>query len=92
MNNAKFVNMGSKELEEIAEAAKNSLIEEYNIHIPQSKAIATIAYAFIKECTKELKEDDEDINVLEMFTVGKHDGELVTVPGQEFKLLIKDDK
>ena len=91
MNNAKFVEVSSKELEQIAENAKNSLIEEYNIHIPQSKAIATIAYAFIKECAKEVKEDD-DINVFEMFTIGKHDGELVTTPGQEFKLIIKDDK
>ena len=92
MNNAKFVEIGSKELEEIAEAAKNTLIEEYNIHIPQSKAIATIAYTFIKECVKELKEDDDEINVVEMFTIGKHEGEIVTTPGQEFKLLIKDDK
>ena len=91
MNNAKFVEVSSKELEQIAENAKNSLIEEYNIHIPQSKAIATITYAFIKECAKEVKEDD-DVNVFEMFTIGRHDGELVTTPGQEFKLIIKDDK
>ena len=91
MNNAKFVDINSKELEEIADRSKNTLIEEYNIHIPQSKAIATMAYTFIKECVKELKED-EDINVLEMFSIGKHEGEIVTTPGQEFKLLIKDDK
>lgn len=91
MNNAKFVEVSSKELETIAENAKNTLIEEYNIHIPQSKAIATMAYVYLKECVKEVTED-EDINVLEMFTIGKHEGELVTTPGQEFKLLIKDDK
>lgn len=91
MNNAKFVDLSNKELETIAENAKNTLIEEYNIHIPQAKAIATMAYVFIKECCKEVKED-EDVNVLEMFTIGRHEGELVTTPGQEFKLLIKDDK
>lgn len=91
MNNAKFIEMKNNELETIAENAKNTLIEEYNIHIPQAKAIATMAYVYIKECCKELKED-EDINVLEMFSIGKHDNELILTPGQEFKLLIKDDK
>lgn len=91
MNNAKFVDMNN-ELEIIAENAKNTLIEEFNIHIPQAKVIATMAYVYIKEVAKEIKDKDDDVNVFEMFSIGKHDNEVILTPGQEFKLLIKDDK
>lgn len=92
MNNAKFVDLKGKEnLENIGERAKDTLVEEFNITVPQSKAIATIAYVFIKEIMKEV-EDDSALNVLELFSAEKSDGEFILTPGQEMKLIIKEDK
>lgn len=92
MNNAKFVNLEGKEnLETIGERAKDTLVEEFNIKVPQSKAIATIAYVFIKELMKEVEEDTV-LNALELFSAEKNDGEFILTPGQEMKLLIKEDK
>lgn len=90
MNNAKFVNVEGN-MEKVADAARERLVEEYNISIPQSKAIATIAYAFIREVAKGIATDDE-VNCLEMFGISKVDGEVVLTPGQELKLIVKDDK
>lgn len=91
MNSAKFVSMNGS-LEKVAEAAKTRLYEEYNIDIPQSKAIATVCYAFLKEIVREANQTDEEINVLEMFNIQKVEGEAILSPGQEFKLLVKDDE
>ena len=92
MKNAKFVNMeNNNNLEKIADAARERLVDDFNISIPQSKAIATIAYCYFKEIIKGINSDDE-VNVLEMFNISKVDGEVVLTPGQELKLIVKDDK
>ena len=91
MNSAKFVKVNDN-LEKVADAAKTRLLEEYNISIPQSKAIATIAYSFLKEIVREANQTDEEINVLEMFNIQKVDGEAILSPGQELKLNVKDDE
>ena len=91
MKSAKFVKVNDN-LEKVADAAKTRLLEEYNISIPQSKAIATIAYSFLKEIVREANQTDEEINVLEMFNIQKVDGEAILSPGQELKLIVKDDE
>ena len=91
MNTAKFVKCDNT-LEKVADVAKSRLIEEHNITIPQSKAIATFAYVFLKELVREANQTDEEINVLEMFSIQKVDGEAKLSPGQELKLIIKDDE
>ena len=91
MNSAKYVTVDNT-LEKVADAAKSRLIEDYNITIPQSKAIATFAYVFLKEIVRETNQTDEEINVLEMFTIQKVDGEAKLSPGQELKLIVKDDE
>ena len=91
MNSAKFVKVNDN-LEKVADAAKTRLLEEYNISIPQSKAIATIAYSFLKEIVREANQTDEEINVLEMFNIQKVDGEAILSPGQELKINLKDDE
>lgn len=91
MNSAKFVKVDDN-LEKVADAAKTRLLEEYNISIPQSKAIATICYSFLKEIVREANQTDEEINVLEMFNIQKVDGEAILSPGQELKLIVKDDE
>ena len=91
MNSAKFVKVNDN-LEKVADAAKTRLLEEYNISIPQSKAIATIAYSFLKEIVREANQTDEEINVLEMFNIQKVDGEAILSPGQELILIVKDDE
>ena len=91
MNSAKYVKVDNT-LEKVADAAKSRLIEDYNITIPQSKAIATFAYLFLKEIVREANQTDEEINVLEMFGIQKVDGEAKLSPGQELKLIVKDDE
>ena len=37
-------------------------------------------------------EDDTVLNALELFSAEKNEGEFILTPGQEMKLLIKEDK
>ena len=97
----------AEELDTIAQNAKLHLEKEFNITIPEHKAIPTIAYAMLREAMAYLAKakaegQDVEINFLQLFDLGvshreaedaEKDGNFTPYvrPGQEFKLIIKDD-
>lgn len=97
----------SKEIMEIAEAAHKYLYAEHNINLEPSKAIPTIAYAFLRQTIefineKKAPDTDYSINLMQLLDIGishrsnedaEKEGNYTPYarPGQEFKLLVKDD-
>lgn len=96
-----------KEIMKIAEAAKNTLNYEYNIAINYHQAIPTIGYVFMKEAIKYLAQIKEpgaevSLNLMQLVELGitfddcddtekENNYVPVAAPGQEFKLIIKQD-
>jgi DNA polymerase III delta prime subunit len=96
-----------KEIRQIAENAAKVLEAEHNITISVPEAIGTISYAFLREAINHLnanKEAGSDtvINMMQLFDMGishreneeaEKEGNFTPylTPGQEFKLLVKDD-
>lgn len=96
-----------KEIAKIAEAAKAHLKHENNITVTSAIAIPTIAYAFLREAiayVNQNKSTDSDftLNLMQLIDLGvsyreNEDAEKegnytpFAAPGQEFKLLVKDD-
>jgi len=96
-----------KELMEISERAQAVLDQENRIKITQAAAIPTIVYAFLRETINYLNRNkvsgqDIEINLMQLMDIGisfrESDGEKdgnftpYITPGQEFKLLVKDDE
>lgn len=96
-----------EEIKKIAQRAQILLDEEHNINIPLPEAVPTIAYVFMKSAIMYLNENKEkgtdiSLNLMQLMDIGityrgndeaEKDGNFTPslVPGQEFKLLIKDD-
>lgn len=95
-----------KALMEISERAKNVLQQENRIKIGLADAIPTIVYAFLRETINYLNRNkttgqDIEVNLMQLMDIGityrESDGEKegnftpFITPGQEFKLLVKDD-
>jgi hypothetical protein len=96
-----------KEIGKICENTSIILEEKNRIKIPRADAIATIAYQFILETMNYLNKNkqvgkDTEINMMQLFDIGishqtvedgEKEGNFVPFirPGQEFKLLVKDD-
>jgi hypothetical protein len=96
-----------KEIMKIALKAQTVLTEENNISISHAEAIPSIAYVFMKEMIGYLNEHksagtDVEINFMQLMDIGishrenddaEKEGNFTPFvrPGQEFKLLIKDD-
>lgn len=97
-----------KEIMKIAERAQKFIDEENHIVITHPAAIPTIAYAFLRESINYLNENknagnDITLNLMQLFDMGisfrdNEDAEKegnytpFLVPGQEFKLLVKNDE
>lgn len=97
-----------KEINHIAENAAKLLETENNIVISQPAAIPTIAHAFLREAINYLAANkttggDIELNLMQLLDVGisyrendeaEKEGNFTpyATPGQEFKLLIKDDE
>jgi hypothetical protein len=97
-----------KEILKIAERAAKFLEAEHNIVISPSQAIPTIAYSFLREAISFANENkapgtDYDINLMQLIDIGishreneeaEKEGNYTPYarPGQEFKLLVKDDE
>ena len=64
-------------------------IKSYNTH-NVSGVIANLYFMNTEEMREEF--GDIEINVLEMFGIQKVDGEAKLSPGQELKLIVKDDE
>lgn len=96
-----------KEIMKIAENAKAILNDEYNITINFHQGIPTIAYVFLKEAMKYLASVKEpgtevSLNLMQLLELGitfddcdetekENNYVPVAAPGQEFKLIIKQD-
>lgn len=96
-----------KEILKIAEKAAKYLESENQIIISHSQAIPTIAYAFLREAIEYLKENktagsDIELNLMQLLDIGvsyrenedaEKEGNFTpyATPGQEFKMLVKDD-
>jgi len=96
-----------KEIMKVAEKAQKYLEEENNIVITHPAAIPTIGYAFLRCLIEHLNENKSvgnniEINVMQLFDMGisyrenddaEKEGNFDPYlrPGQEFKLLVKDD-
>ena len=96
-----------KEILKVAERAQKFLDSENNIVISHAQVIPTIAYAFMREMINFLNEQkapgsDVEVNVMGLFDMGisyrenedaEKEGNFTPFlrPGQEFKLLVKDD-
>lgn len=96
-----------KEITKIAENAMRVLKDEHSITISHGAAIPTVAYAFLREAVAYLNNNktlggDTEINLFQLMDIGishreNEDGEKegnftpYINPGQEFKLLVKDD-
>lgn len=91
----------------IADRAQKYLESENNISISHAQAIPTIAYAFLREAINYLNEQkstgqDVELNLMQLLDIGishrendeaEKEGNFTPYarPGQEFKLLVKDD-
>jgi len=100
------IRQNEKEIQKIADRAQKSLEMENHITISRSEAIPTIVYVFLREAIGFLNDNksvgnDVAINFMQLFDMGishrEGDGEKegnfapFMIPGQEFKLLVKDD-
>jgi hypothetical protein len=97
-----------KEILKIADRAAKFLEAEHNIVITPAQAIPTIAYAFLREAIGFVNENkaagtDYELNLMQLIDLGvshrsneeaEKEGNYTpyTRPGQEFKLLVKDDE
>lgn len=95
------------EIMNIAKYAQKYLEAENNIHVTHHEVIPTIAFAFFRGMIDHLNQNktpgrDVEINVLDLFDIGiayreneeaEKEGNFTPFmrPGQEFKLLVKDD-
>lgn len=96
-----------QEILKISEKAAKYLEAEHNIVISHAQAIPTFAYAFLREAINYLKENkaagtDVELNLMQLLDIGvshrendeaEKEGNYTPYarPGQEFKLLVKDD-
>jgi hypothetical protein len=96
-----------KEILKIAEKASKYLEAEHNIVISHAQAIPTIAYGFLREAIQHINEHkaagtDYELNLMQLIDLGvshrendeaEKEGNYTPYarPGQEFKLLVKDD-
>jgi hypothetical protein len=96
-----------KEILKIAEKAAKYLESENNIVVSHAQAIPTIAYGFLREAINYLNEQkaagsDIELNLMQLIDLGisyrendeaEKEGNFTpyAAPGQEFKLLVKDD-
>jgi uncharacterized protein (DUF2164 family) len=96
-----------KEIKKIAERAQKYLDSEHNIEINHAEAIPTFVYVFLREAVNFLNEkkaagQDVEINLMQLLHLGvsyreneeaEKEGNYTpyALPGQEFKLLVKDD-
>lgn len=96
-----------KDILKISEKAGKYLESEHNIGISHPQAIATIAYGFLREAIAYVNENkapgtDFSINLMQLIDLGvthrendeaEKEGNYTpyAAPGQEFKLLVKDD-
>jgi hypothetical protein len=96
-----------KEIKKISERAQTLLLEQFGIDVTNSEGIPTIAYAFFSSAMAFVNErkapgTDYSVNLMQLFEIGinhrvTEDGEKegnyvpFLVPGQEFKLMVKDD-
>lgn len=96
-----------KPIGEISEKTQKILAQEHHIKISLAEAIPTIAYVFLREAINYLNKNkasgqDVEINLMQLFDMGisfrESDGEKegnftpYLTPGQEFKLLVKNDE
>lgn len=96
-----------KELMKIAERAQKVLDAEHNLVITAHQAVPTIAYVFLRETIAYVNEHkaagtDFELNLMQLLDIGvshrendeaEKEGNYTPYarPGQEFKLLVKDD-
>lgn len=101
------IKVNEKEVLKIAERAQKLLKEQFGVDVTSVSGIPTITYAFISSAmsfVNERKSQDGEykLNIMELFDLGvsyraaeegEKDGNFTPfmIPGQEFKLLIKDD-
>jgi hypothetical protein len=102
------IRQNEKEITKISDRAQKLLDEEYHIVISHAQAIPTIVYAFMKETVNFLNQNksagnDIEINLMQLLDLGishresddaEKEGNFTPYarPGQEFKLLVKDDE
>ena len=96
-----------KEILKIAEATAAYLEAEHNIIFSHANAIPTFAYAFLRQAIEHINQNkaagtDYSLNIMQLLDLGvsyrendeaEKEGNYTpyAIPGQEFKLLVKND-
>lgn len=102
------VRENESEIAAISEAAAKILQSEHNIKFSNPVGLPTVVYTFLKATMQHLAQnktegEDSEINLFQLLDIGisyregedgEKDGNFTpyAVPGQEFKLIVKDDE